>query len=460
MRMIKTPGLLFWAALALCLPMLGGCVLSEIVKPGIGRPEKNPWETHLKAESALEEAQVWFKAGEVDRAMELCQRAVTHNPGMVRAWIGLARGLYAQKKYTAAAAALDAAASLSPSPGLLFCSQGLALLAAKEKKAALDVYEKIAGQDVDGPDCRMFRGDLLMGAGRVKEAAVDYVQAALMAPGNYEAWERTGKAALDLDNLDVAEKAFTNAIGLRPKDPTLYFGRARARHKAGKPDEARGDYEKAVDLDPKMAGAWYHLGRLKWEAKDTAGAAADYQKALEAAAPGSSVAAGFVWYPSTRPKPPSPGLLALFVPPGPPCVLYAPPVKPPPPQPAVYEVTGAAPVYGDPSEDSGKLGDLPEKVRVRGTRKAGWVRLAPGQWMRLKDLRLLEEKAPAEGAGEQWITLAETPVFSGPSRDLGRLGKLPKGARVRVHETRGAWVRLGAVKWIRSEVLVRVYGGR
>ena len=72
--------------------------------------------------------------------------------------------------------------------------------------------------------------------------------------------EERGRACLDKQDFDGAIAAFTQAVGLDPKDAKGYYLRGLAYGNKGDHDKAIADFTKAIELDPKDASALWEPG--------------------------------------------------------------------------------------------------------------------------------------------------------------------------------------------------------
>src|SRR4029077_3360157 len=93
--------------------------------------------------------------------------------------------------------------------------------------------------------------------------------------------ELSGKVHLARQEVDLAESAFANALGLDPTLFTVYPMLGRLYSVAGRHEQALAKLDEAVKHDPRNVTAYVLLGMVHAHAGDTAKAEHAYQQALE-----------------------------------------------------------------------------------------------------------------------------------------------------------------------------------
>ncbi|MFN2387765.1 MAG: tetratricopeptide repeat protein [Thermoanaerobaculia bacterium] len=106
-------------------------------------------------------------------------------------------------------------------------------------------------------------------------------RAAEAEPRNAEAQRIAGEAALALDQLEDAEKAFAAAIAVDSGNRRAEFGLARVSEKQKKWSTAASHYRRALELDPGNLAAARGLGRSMEALGDSTGARLAYGRAVE-----------------------------------------------------------------------------------------------------------------------------------------------------------------------------------
>jgi putative PEP-CTERM system TPR-repeat lipoprotein len=90
-----------------------------------------------------------------------------------------------------------------------------------------------------------------------------------------------GQAHLEQRNIGPAEKAFQDAVRMRPEDGETLLGMARLRHLEGKADEAEQYIDRALKLAPGMADAWYSKAEVLRGRRQFTEAVKFYDKAID-----------------------------------------------------------------------------------------------------------------------------------------------------------------------------------
>ena len=87
--------------------------------------------------------------------------------------------------------------------------------------------------------------------GKLDQARVHYMTAAVDRPDDSEVWAFLGALEMDAGNLPAAEQDFERALRIRPDEQKAVLGLAVLRDQQGRPSEALALYRRALTLDPK-----------------------------------------------------------------------------------------------------------------------------------------------------------------------------------------------------------------
>jgi tetratricopeptide (TPR) repeat protein len=125
------------------------------------------------------------------------------------------------------------------------------------------------------------RGALQLQRGKYQEAADDYDQVLRLRPGLLEANIKRAQARMGLKKYEEAIADLTYALDNGAPYTLLYFLRANAYEKVGKPAEARRDREEWLRREPSDEQSWVNRGVGRLSRGDVKGALADFDQALK-----------------------------------------------------------------------------------------------------------------------------------------------------------------------------------
>ena len=214
-------------------------------------------------------------AGDLDRAVQLADRAIAIQPDDAYALNIRVRTLQRQGRKTEALRDFNAAVQARPEDPLLLWNRAAFLSELGRTDEALDDMEE--AWRINPLDLRLVvaRADMLRKAGRGAEGAAlfDAVLArdSSGAVLNNRCWAR----ALANVELAGAETDCAKAVALSPKAGGIWDSYALVAVRQGRMDEAVKRYDKALELSPKLATSLYGRGYAKIKAGDKAGGETD-----------------------------------------------------------------------------------------------------------------------------------------------------------------------------------------
>jgi tetratricopeptide (TPR) repeat protein len=139
--------------------------------------------------------------------------------------------------------------------------------AAQDWNSALHIVDQEVARAPQDMDVRAWRARVLEWSGRLIEAEEEYLAILKVSRTDPDNWmglaavySREGKTIEALSALDTA-------VELDPNRADLHAARARALRAAGKPSEARLEFQKALNLDPASAEAQAGLFSVRPETK-------------------------------------------------------------------------------------------------------------------------------------------------------------------------------------------------
>jgi Tfp pilus assembly protein PilF len=143
-----------------------------------------------EAEKSLSEAVSRFRAGDVDKAVALAQRAVALDPAYVEASLGLARLLATQKRAAEAEQVLRRAVAGSPQHASLMHGLGLLLCQTERVTEGVEWLERAVAREPASAVARFNLANGLRELGQVEAAAANYRAAIDRDPRNADAHHR------------------------------------------------------------------------------------------------------------------------------------------------------------------------------------------------------------------------------------------------------------------------------
>jgi tetratricopeptide (TPR) repeat protein/predicted Ser/Thr protein kinase len=212
-------------------------------------------------------------------AVEAYQRAIELGRVQADGYIALAKALNKLRRFKEAEAASTRALELAPGNGTAHADRAQARTEQGRLAEGLDDYLKALEKLPNDSGILRDLGLINMKARRQAQA-LPYLQRSREL-GNVDAGPLLGECLLQLERLDDAEAAFTQAAKDLPKDPLVLFGRARVRQQLERRKDAIADLDAAVAIAPNFAEAIGLRGVLKLEEKRRAEAAADLRRAME-----------------------------------------------------------------------------------------------------------------------------------------------------------------------------------
>jgi tetratricopeptide (TPR) repeat protein len=199
----------------------------------------------------------------------LLRRASTLSPGLLTAYINLARVFHAQAETDKEIVALLDAARLAPSDANVNCELAAAYLKQNDFPRALETLERIPRGHRPDSALPLLAASYL-GLGRVTEARSLAPVIEARAAKNPEIRVEFAGVLLDFDLANEALAILETAQKQQAPNAELFFALGRARELKGEVKLAQKDFQRAVDLDPSSLNALQALARTladqgQWE---------------------------------------------------------------------------------------------------------------------------------------------------------------------------------------------------
>jgi len=158
--------------------------------------------------------------------------------------------LYAERKYTEAAAAYGEAIGLDPANWAYRLNLGLALKKSGKVEEALAAFRKAVELNPESYSANKETGEVLAKAGQFSEAKPFYEKAAGLSPDDADAQYNLGVCLVNLGESEAALPRFAKAVELKPDYADAYYQMGTILISQNKVAEAKASLEKFVALAP------------------------------------------------------------------------------------------------------------------------------------------------------------------------------------------------------------------
>ncbi len=219
-------------------------------------------------------------AGELDRAHEIGQRAVQLAPGHAAAHSNLGLVLYDQKNLDQARASQERALALQPDFDRALNNLGSIARDHGDRSRAADLYRQALRINPASSETTNNLISVLIEKEEVAEArsvAESYLKT---APKDAELHRNFGRIFMLENDLDKAETAFRNAIGLNDQKAESYVGLSQVLFEKNHPKLALVEADQALRFDSESAAACHQAGLVKAHLGDIDIAKSLYIKAM------------------------------------------------------------------------------------------------------------------------------------------------------------------------------------
>lgn len=121
----------------------------------------------------------------------------------------------------------------------------------------------------------------LQNLGRNEEAILTSLQALSLNPINFSAYNTMGNAFKDQKRWEEAVESFNQALSIKPESAEVYFNLGNVFSEQGKFDQAENYYRRALAIKPDFGRAHFHLGHVFRKMSKLDEAILCYQRTLE-----------------------------------------------------------------------------------------------------------------------------------------------------------------------------------
>jgi tetratricopeptide (TPR) repeat protein len=198
-----------------------------------------------------------------------------HAPsGEAFAWLSKGEVLRAMQRYEQALTCYARAAELDPGLDLSWAGRGALLFQLGRYSEAADCYERLLELDPDDPDSCWYAGEALRRSGRELDALAKFNSAISVKPGHYRAWtsRALSLAALggphDGDTEAQALYCMDRALATAPADSDVWFCKGSLLIWYRRQEDAVGCFVRAQQLGHRSAAAMIETLREKHRRQD------------------------------------------------------------------------------------------------------------------------------------------------------------------------------------------------
>ena len=204
--------------------------------------------------------------GQVERGVELLQRAVAVDPKVAPTHLQLGFGLEQLMRFAEAVTSYDRAIALQPNVPEAYYNRGNALMDLDRLADAVASYDKAIALKRDYAEAYNNRGLALVRLRQFDDAIASYDKVIALTPGFADAHYNRANALDWLGRFDEALASFAQAIALEPGSAEAYNNRGNILLRLNRYDEALASYDKAIALNPNLeevAGARF-LAKMRF----------------------------------------------------------------------------------------------------------------------------------------------------------------------------------------------------
>ena len=199
-----------------------------------------------------------FHLGFLEEAIASYDKAIEIKNDFYKGWYNRGRALGELGLLEDAITSFNTAIEIRPNYQEAWSSNGLALLKLGRVDEAIFSYDKSLELEPLDPENWYYRGLALSGIARYEDAIDSYDKALEIEPYLHDAWIDRGVALGQLTQWMEAIDSWDEALKITPDFYLTWFNRAVAFDNLGHREEAVASYDKALELQPNFPEAWYN----------------------------------------------------------------------------------------------------------------------------------------------------------------------------------------------------------
>jgi len=229
------------------------------------------------AQQALDEGRQRGLQGEPAEELANCLAEIVPHPQERNALLAL----YAEERYTEAAALAEQLTARFPQNGFAWKALGTALNQMGRNAAALNPMRRAVALSPGDPEAHNNSGKILHALGRLDESEASCRRALEIKPDLAEAHYNLGGTLHALGRLDEAETGSRRALSVKPDYAEAHVNLGNILHDLGRLDEAEASCRQALEANRDYAEAHNNLGNVLHDLGQLADAETSYRRALE-----------------------------------------------------------------------------------------------------------------------------------------------------------------------------------
>ncbi len=231
----------------------------------------------------ITKAELYFRSGQYDRAIEEYSTAIRKAPENARLYLGRARSFLKRNKHKAAITDLTKVIAFAPSNYRAYLMRGVSYDYLGNYKLAIRDFSTAVNKAPKRPEAYNYRGSSYSEIGYIKLAIEDFSTATRLAPHPRKAIDYYGRAAYRLlsNKHTQALEDFNKAIELNPKYYVAYNDRGIVHMNNGRYQLALKDFSTALKINPNYVNAHLNRGKLYLQQRRYRLALKDFHKGIE-----------------------------------------------------------------------------------------------------------------------------------------------------------------------------------
>lgn len=216
-------------------------------------------------------------SGDLVTAREALGKTIELDPDLSEAQFGLGKVLATMGEYPAALDCLQKAASLQPDNPEIWLALGITSGLTQDMPRAEEYCRRVLELQPESADARFNLANALQALGSLDEAEVEYEAALKLVPEMVSGWSMLAQARVALRKFPEAEVAATQALTLAPRMGEAHFTMGNIADALDDRERSRDHFRHAAELLPGLPDAHMRLGQVLFSLKEYAEAAESFQ---------------------------------------------------------------------------------------------------------------------------------------------------------------------------------------